>query len=195
MSLSFQQELRLSGSKRERGPHACHLHFPQRSKLLATGLAGPPPPALVSIQVHSPGASQMLASRLQGAGLARGTGRGQGSSCSFRQWAQCCCSGSDFPRNSLEQRTIISQLRAQTGDPVLRPPHTARLRRTRSLEDHIPTQKTISELNEDTNSTQSNPDTQKERPGYGLLFFILNFRAIVWPKFSAAGSIYDGEQL
>lgn len=79
MSLSFQQELRLSGSKRERGPHACHLHFPQRSMLLATGLAGPPPPALASMQAHSPGASQMLAPRLQGAGLARGTGRRAGT--------------------------------------------------------------------------------------------------------------------
>lgn len=78
MSLSFQQELRLSGSKRERGPHACRLHFPQRSMLLATGLAGPPQSALASIQVHSPGASQMLAPRLQGAGLARGTGRRAG---------------------------------------------------------------------------------------------------------------------
>lgn len=46
--------------------------------LLATGLAGPPQPALASIQVHSPGASQMLAPRLQGAGLARGTGRRAG---------------------------------------------------------------------------------------------------------------------
>lgn len=28
VSLSFQQELRLSGDKRERGPQACHLHCP-----------------------------------------------------------------------------------------------------------------------------------------------------------------------
>lgn len=60
----------------------------------------------------------------------------------------------------------------------------------------MPTRKATSELNkEGTNSTQSNPDTQKERPGFGLLFFILNFRAIFWPKFSVAYSIYDGEKL
>lgn len=49
VSLSFQEELRLSGSKTERGPHACHLHFPQRSMLLATSLLWPPLPALAGI--------------------------------------------------------------------------------------------------------------------------------------------------
>lgn len=74
---SFQQECRLNGSKRERGPHACHLHFPQRSMFLATSLVGPPPPVLAGIQVLSPGASQMLAPKVQGAGLVRGTGRAE----------------------------------------------------------------------------------------------------------------------
>lgn len=38
---------------------------------------GPLPPALAGIQVLSPGASQMLTPKLQGAGLARGTGRAE----------------------------------------------------------------------------------------------------------------------
>lgn len=74
MSLSFQ-ELRLSGSKRERGPHACHSRFPQRSMLLATSLLWPPLPALDGIRVLSPGASQTLVPLLHGAGLAGGMGR------------------------------------------------------------------------------------------------------------------------
>lgn len=75
VSLSFQEELRLSGSKRERGPHACHSHFPQRSMLLATSLLWPPLPALAGIRVLSPGASQTLVPLLRGAWLAGGMGR------------------------------------------------------------------------------------------------------------------------
>lgn len=74
-SLSFQEELRLSGSKRERGPHACHLHFPQRSMLLTTSLLWPPLPAPAGFRVLSPGASQTLVPVLRGAGLAGGMGR------------------------------------------------------------------------------------------------------------------------
>lgn len=77
MSPSCQQELRLHGSKRGRGPRACHLHFPRRSMLLATGLVGPPPPVRAGSQVFSPGVSLMLAPKAQGAGLVRGSGRAE----------------------------------------------------------------------------------------------------------------------
>lgn len=68
------QELRLRGRK-ERGPHVCHSHFPQKSMLLASSLPEPLPPALAGIQGLSPGAPQTLAPGLRGVGLVRGMGR------------------------------------------------------------------------------------------------------------------------
>lgn len=63
------------------------------------------------IQVPSAGALQIWHPVSGLLGWSEEWGERQRSSCSFRQGAQCWSSGSDFPRNSLGQRTTISQTR------------------------------------------------------------------------------------
>ena len=105
LSPSSQQDLRLSGSKRERGPHACHPHCPQRPVLPATrggclrsARASSAWPA--GIRVLSPDASS---------GCRAGQRKGGARADIFMLLqvasnTQCWRPGSDFPRNSLDQR-------------------------------------------------------------------------------------------
>lgn len=122
LPLSSQQELRLSGNKRERGSHACSLCFPPESVL----------PAIRGRCLRSAGASSAcpnwhlspLSRGIEDAGTPQAPGcqtgqsegeEGRGLHAPLGSKTQCWRPGSDFPRNSLDQvrTTIIQTLNPQ----------------------------------------------------------------------------------
>lgn len=115
-------------SPRVEGQHeveraTCRLRVVHRDALLpatqggASGLPGPPLESVFPLRAH-----------LRGAGLAGGKGdEGRGLHAPGWRATQCWRPGSDFPRNSLEQRrTPVSQTPpGQIGDPTSHGPPTA----------------------------------------------------------------------